>query len=82
MSMTKKDFVAVAELLNSQRDLFADRKSWHTFIEETARVLKRTNSSFNTSRFYLAAQRGDEGTFKCAARCELCIALNFKEENN
>ena len=52
--MTRKDYVAIAEVLKMYRPLEEGYQNWSNIVEGIAGVLKRDNPLFDRGRFYKA----------------------------
>jgi hypothetical protein len=57
--MTRKDYVIVAQILSSYKDLIADEFTYHDLVDEFAAYFAEDNPRFDLSRF-ISACNSDE----------------------
>lgn len=55
--MTRKDYVATAEILSSFKDLIADEFTYHDLVDEFGAMFEADNPRFNFETFREACER-------------------------
>lgn len=55
--MTRKDYVATAEILSSFKDLIADQFTFEDLVDEFADMFSADNERFNLEKFREACSR-------------------------
>lgn len=55
--MTRKDYVMVAEILSSYKDLIGDEFTFHDLVDEFAGYFAEDNPRFDSNRFFSACNR-------------------------
>ncbi len=56
MTMTRKDFEAIALVMRNARVRHSDPPGWHSTVDQLALVLARTNPRFDHERFVRACE--------------------------
>lgn len=57
--MTRKDYVIVAQILSSYKDLIGDEFTYHDLVDEFAAYFSEDNSRFDFNRFISACNRDE-----------------------
>jgi hypothetical protein len=52
--MTRKDYVATAEILSSYKDLIGDEFTYHDLVDEFAAMFAEDNPNFVADKFFNA----------------------------
>ena len=52
--MTRKDYVATAEILSSYKDLIGDEFTYHDLVDEFASMFSQDNPNFVADKFFNA----------------------------
>jgi len=55
--MTRKDYVKVAEILSSFKDLIGDEFTYHDLVDEFASMFEADNERFDSNRFFDACTK-------------------------
>ena len=55
--MTRKDYVAVAEILSSYKDLIGDEFLFHDLVDDFAGMFEADNSNFKFDKFLEACNK-------------------------
>ena len=55
--MTRQDYVSVAEILCSYKDLIGDQFTYHDLVDEFAAMFEADNPRFDASRFFDACTK-------------------------
>lgn len=55
--MTRKDYVAVAEILSSFKDLISDEFTYHDLVDEFGSMFEADNPNFKFETFRLACEK-------------------------
>ncbi len=55
--MTRKDYVATAEILSSFKDLIADEFTFHDLADEFASMFQADNPRFDSKKFFEACNK-------------------------
>jgi hypothetical protein len=55
--MTRKDYVKVAEILSSFKDLIGDEFTFHDLVDEFAAMFEADNERFDAQRFFDACTK-------------------------
>jgi hypothetical protein len=55
--MTRKDYVAVAEILSSFKDLIGDEFTYHDLVDEFAAFFAEDNVNFKADKFFDASTK-------------------------
>jgi hypothetical protein len=55
--MTRKDYVAVSEILCSYKDLIGDQFTYHDLVDEFAAMFEADNERFDAQRFFDACTK-------------------------
>jgi len=55
--MTRKDYVKVAEILSSFKDLIGDEFTYHDLVDEFAAMFEADNERFDSNRFFDACTK-------------------------
>lgn len=55
--MTRKDYVATAEILSSFKDLIGDEFTFHDLVDEFAAMFEADNPRFNSDKFFEACNK-------------------------
>jgi hypothetical protein len=55
--MTRKDYVKVAEILCSYKDLIGDQFTYHDLVDEFAAMFEADNERFDAQRFFDACTK-------------------------
>ena len=57
--MTRKDYVIVAQILSSYKDLIGDEFTYHDLVDEFAGYFAEDNPRFDADRFITACNRDE-----------------------
>lgn len=52
--MTRKDYVAVSEILSSYKDLIGDEFTYHDLVDDFASFFANDNANFKSDKFFEA----------------------------
>lgn len=55
--MTRKDYVATAEILSSFKDLIGDEFTFHDLVDDFAGMFEADNSNFKADKFFEACNK-------------------------
>jgi hypothetical protein len=55
--MTRKDYVATAEILSSFKDLIGDEFTFHDLVDEFGGMFQADNPRFDSTKFFEACNR-------------------------
>jgi hypothetical protein len=55
--MTRKDYVATAEILSSFKDLIGDEFTFHDLVDEFGSMFEADNPRFDSTKFFEACNR-------------------------
>ena len=58
--MTRKDYVATAEILNGFKDLIGDRLLFEDLVDEFSLMFESDNERFDHVKFFNACHKGNE----------------------
>ena len=57
--MTRKDYVVVAQILSSYKDLIGDEFTYHDLVDDFAAMFAEDNPRFDFNRFISACNRDE-----------------------
>ena len=55
--MTRKDYVATAEILSSFKDLIGDEFTFHDLVDEFGAMFESDNPRFDSNKFFEACNK-------------------------
>lgn len=74
--MTRKDYVAVAEILSSFKNLIADQFTFEDLVDEFADMFSADNPNFKYEKFREACNNEqDSNNYRATSYCWRCICL-------